>query len=172
MTKAKPAIFGSRGHLWPATSARMDQEQTYHYQIIKRAIDQIDQADAPLSLEELAEEVGLSPAHFQRTFTQWAGVSPKRYQQYLTLDHAKTLLRDHFTTLDTAHAVGLSGSSRLHDLFLRWEAMAPGDYAKGGANLTVRWAQLLGATRSVGSFRATEPYENPGPWAAITGACR
>jgi AraC family transcriptional regulator of adaptative response/methylated-DNA-[protein]-cysteine methyltransferase len=66
-------------------------------------------------------------------------VSPKRYQQYLTLDHARALLRDRFTTLDTAGEVGLSGGGRLHDLFLRWEAMSPGAYARGGAGLAIRW---------------------------------
>jgi AraC family transcriptional regulator of adaptative response/methylated-DNA-[protein]-cysteine methyltransferase len=83
--------------------------------------------------------MSMSPAHFQRVFTQWVGVSPKRYQQYLALDHARTLLRDRFTTLETAGAVGLSGSSRLHDLFLTWEAMSPGAYASGGKGLTIRW---------------------------------
>ena len=111
----------------------------YHYGVIERAIAEIDSAEGPLSLEDLARRMDMSPAHFQRTFSAWVGVSPKRYQQYLTLDNAKTLLRDHFTTLETAHASGLSGSSRLHDLFVRWEAMSPGDYAKGGAGLTIHW---------------------------------
>ncbi|MEM6729674.1 MAG: AraC family transcriptional regulator, partial [Pseudomonadota bacterium] len=104
----------------------------YHYHIIGRAIEAIDRAEGPVSLEALAAEAGLSPAHFQRTFTAWAGVSPKKFQQYLTLGHAKALLRERFTTLETAHALGLSGTSRLHDLFIRWEAMSPGDFAKGG----------------------------------------
>ncbi|MEO0356950.1 MAG: bifunctional helix-turn-helix domain-containing protein/methylated-DNA--[protein]-cysteine S-methyltransferase [Pseudomonadota bacterium] len=117
----------------------MNTQHSYHYHVIRRALEHIDGADGPISLDALAAEFGYSTAHFQRTFTQWAGVSPKRYQQYLTLDHAKTLLRDNFTTLETAHAVGLSGSSRLHDLFLKWEAMAPGSYAKSGDGLTLRW---------------------------------
>ena len=107
---------------------------------MRRAIETIDAAgDQPLSLADLAADMNMSPAHFQRLFSTWVGVSPKRYQQYLTLGHAKTLLRDRFTTLDTAHAVGLSGSSRLHDLFVRWEAMSPGDFAQGGAGLTIFW---------------------------------
>jgi AraC family transcriptional regulator of adaptative response/methylated-DNA-[protein]-cysteine methyltransferase len=115
-------------------------EQQYHYRVIRRAIDEIDQAEgAPLALEDLAGRMNMSPAHFQRVFSRWVGVSPKRYQQYLALGHAKTLLRDHFTTLDTAHAVGLSGSGRLHDLFLTWEAMSPGDYARQGDGVTIRW---------------------------------
>ena len=110
----------------------------YHYQVIRRALDEIDAADAPLSLEELAGRMGMSPAHFQRVFSRWVGVSPKRYQQYLALGQARALLRARHTTLETADAVGLSGAGRLHDLFLRWEAMAPGDYARGGAGQTIR----------------------------------
>ncbi|MCI2400707.1 bifunctional helix-turn-helix domain-containing protein/methylated-DNA--[protein]-cysteine S-methyltransferase [Aliiroseovarius subalbicans] len=116
------------------------QDQSYHYQVIRRAIEAIDAADGtPLSLEALATQMDMSPAHFQRVFSRWAGVSPKRYQQYLALGHAKALLRDHFTTLDTAHTVGLSGSGRLHDLFLTWEAMSPGDYALQGDGLNIAW---------------------------------
>ena len=117
----------------------MEQENQYHYHIVRRAIDAIDAADMPLTLEALAADVGLSPAHFQRVFTQWAGVSPKRYQQYLMMDHARSLLRDRHATLDTANAVGLSGNGRLHDMFLTWEAMSPGVYAKGGEGLTIYW---------------------------------
>jgi AraC family transcriptional regulator of adaptative response/methylated-DNA-[protein]-cysteine methyltransferase len=111
----------------------------YHYAVIKRAIEQIDAAQTPISLEALAEDMGLSPAHFQRVFSRWVGVSPKRYQQYLMLDHAKTLLRSRFTTLQAAHEVGLSGGGRLHDLFQRWEAMSPGEYAQGGAGLDIAY---------------------------------
>jgi AraC family transcriptional regulator of adaptative response/methylated-DNA-[protein]-cysteine methyltransferase len=117
----------------------MQDSQTYHYQVMARAIEAVDQLGPKASLEDLAREIGMSPAHFQRLFTSWTGVSPKRYQQYLTLGHAKALLSDHFTTLDTALATGLSGGGRLHDLFLRWEAMSPGDYAKGGEDLTIYW---------------------------------
>lgn len=111
----------------------------YHYSVIERAIDMIDKNEAPLALDDLAARLNMSPAHFQRLFSAWVGVSPKRYQQYLTLDHAKYLLRNRFTTLSAAHEVGLSGGGRLHDLFLRWEAMRPGDYAKSGAGLTIYW---------------------------------
>jgi len=83
--------------------------------------------------------MGMSAAHFQRVFSAWVGVSPKRYQQYLTLDHARSLLAERFTVLDTSLSTGLSGPSRLHDLFLTWEAMSPGDYARGGAGLTIAW---------------------------------
>ena len=115
----------------------MADKAPYHYHVIRRAIEVIDGADTPLSLSDLAARMDMSPAHFQRLFSAWVGVSPKRYQQYLTLDHAKFLLRERFTTFETAQSIGLSGTSRLHDLFLRWEAMAPGVYAQGGAGLTI-----------------------------------
>ena len=137
----------------------MEQNETYHYHVMRRAIAAIDAAgDSPLTLADLAAEMNMSPAHFQRLFSSWVGVSPKRYQQYLTLAHAKTLLRDRFTTLETAHAVGLSGSGRLHDLFVRWEAMSPGDYARDGAELKIYWgwfeshfgpALAMGTTRGI-----------------------
>ena len=115
-------------------------EHAYHYAVIRRAIELIDAAGAePLSLDGMAREMAMSPAHFQRVFSRWVGVSPKRYQQYLTLDNAKSLLRDHFTTLDTSVELGLSGSGRLHDLFLRWEAMSPGEFARKGAGLTIHF---------------------------------
>ena len=116
-----------------------DQSPSYHYAVIARALREIDAAGPGLTLEALAARIGLSPAHFQRTFSQWVGVSPKRYQQYLTLDHARRLLAERFTVLDAAHEAGLSGGGRLHDLFLTWEAMSPGDYALGGAGLVIRW---------------------------------
>lgn len=115
-------------------------DNAYHYDLIARALKFIeDQDGAAPSLEEIAADAGLSPAHFQKVFSQWVGVSPKRYQQYLALDHAKTLLQDRFTVLDTAMETGLSGASRLHDLFLRWEAMSPGEYAARGRGLVVSY---------------------------------
>lgn len=116
-----------------------DASPAYHYQIIARALREIDAGGPGLTLDGLAARMGMSPAHFQRIFSQWVGVSPKRYQQYLTLDHARRLLADRFTMLDAAAEAGLSGAGRLHDLFLRWEAMTPGDYARGGAGLVIRW---------------------------------
>jgi AraC family transcriptional regulator of adaptative response/methylated-DNA-[protein]-cysteine methyltransferase len=111
----------------------------YHYRVIARALEEIDRGGPQLSLDALASRIGMSPAHFQRVFSRWVGVSPKRYQQYLTLDLARQLLAEHHTVLETALETGLSGTGRLHDLFVRWEAMSPGDYAKGGAGLTIYW---------------------------------
>ncbi|MBD3764273.1 MAG: methylated-DNA--[protein]-cysteine S-methyltransferase [Rhodobacterales bacterium] len=115
-----------------------DPAPAYHYAVIARAIAEIDAAGPGLTLDRLAARMGMSAAHFQRVFSHWVGVSPKRYQQYLTLDLARRLLADRHTVLDTALAAGLSGTGRLHDLFLRWEAMRPGDYARGGAELVIR----------------------------------
>ncbi|WP_422075212.1 methylated-DNA--[protein]-cysteine S-methyltransferase [Tranquillimonas rosea] len=116
-----------------------DTEDGYHWQLMRRAIDRLDAPDGrDLTLEQIAAEMNLSPAHFQRLFSRYAGVSPKRFQQYLRLGHAKALLAERHTTLETALGTGMSGTGRLHDLFLRWEAMSPGDYASGGAGLTIR----------------------------------
>ena len=134
----------------------MEHADRYHYQVIRRALDAIDSAPAPLSLEDLAARMGLSPAHFQRVFSRWVGVSPKRYQQYLALGHAKTLLAENFTTLATADAVGLSGTGRLHDMFLKWDAMSPGEFAKGGAGLSIYWGWFdspFGASIVMGTDR-------------------
>lgn len=120
-----------------------DPSQTgYHYGVMRRAIDMLDAADAPLSLESMANQMQMSPAHFQRVFSRWVGVSPKRYQQYLALGHAKSVLAERFTTLEASLVAGLSGTGRLHDLFIRWEAMSPGEYAKGGKDLTINFAWL------------------------------
>lgn len=100
----------------------------------------------------------MSPAHLQRVFTRWAGISPKRFHQYLTLGHAKSLLRNRLTTLQTSAQLGLSSGGRLHDLFLRWEAMTPGEYKRKGAGLVIRqgWfdspfgpALLMGTERGI-----------------------
>ena len=90
-------------------------------------------------LAELARHVDLSPAHFQRLFKRWAGVSPKRFLQFVTLEHAKNLLRDSTSVLDTSYEVGLSGPGRLHDLFVNVDAVTPGEYKAFGEGIEVRW---------------------------------
>ncbi len=133
-----------------------DPQQHYHYQVMRRAIELIDAEETPLSLNDLAARLDMSPAHFQRMFSAWVGVSPKRYQQYLHLGQAKALLQERFSTLETAHSVGLSGSGRLHDLFLRWEAMSPGEFARKGAGLTIFYGWFdspFGDTLAMGTER-------------------
>ncbi len=110
------------------------------YSRVERAIRFLDAhaAEQP-DLEAVAAEAGLSPFHFQRLFQRWAGVSPKRFLQVLTLEAAKRRLADSRSLLDVSHEVGLSGPSRLHDLFLALERMTPGEYKARAAGLTVRW---------------------------------
>ncbi|MGB3316216.1 MAG: methylated-DNA--[protein]-cysteine S-methyltransferase [Albidovulum sp.] len=115
-------------------------DDRYHYGVIARALTLIDaEGGTAMPLEDLAARLSMSPAHFQRIFSRWVGVSPKRYQQYLTIDLARRLLAERHTLLDTAAESGLSGTGRLHDLFLRWEAMSPGDYARAGDGLTISY---------------------------------
>ena len=90
-------------------------------------------------LEEVAANIGLSEYHFQRIFTRWAGVSPKRFLQFLTKEGAKDLLDQSENLLDTTHQVGLSSLGRLHDLFVTTEAVSPGEYKSRGAGLTIRY---------------------------------
>lgn len=89
------------------------------------------------SLKEIAESVHLSEFHFQRIFTRWAGVSPKKFMQFLTLDHAKKLLEESKSILDATYEAGLSSPGRLHDLFVNIEAVTPGEFKQKGAGLTI-----------------------------------
>lgn len=91
-------------------------------------------------LEEVAYHLHLSPSHFQRIFTEWAGVSPKKFLQYISISHAKNILLNSSVSLfDAAHEVGLSGTGRLHDLFINIEGMTPGEYKNGGMNLSINY---------------------------------
>lgn len=91
------------------------------------------------SLETLAKNAGMSAAHLQRLFTRWAGLSPKTFLQALTIDHARKMLRDSASILETAYEVGLSGPGRLHDLFVTLEGMAPGTYKARGEGLQIAY---------------------------------
>ncbi|MBV6402909.1 MAG: Bifunctional transcriptional activator/DNA repair enzyme Ada [Anaerolineales bacterium] len=91
------------------------------------------------NLDEVAANVGLSEFHFQRLFTRWAGVSPKRFLQFVTKESAKDLLDKSENLLDTTHQVGLSSLGRLHDLFVNTEAMSPGEYKSKGEGVTIRY---------------------------------
>jgi len=110
------------------------------YLRIEQAILYLDNhiTDQP-SLEETAASIGLSEFHFQRLFTRWAGVSPKRFLQYLTKESAKDLLSRSENLLDTTHQLGLSSLGRLHDLFVSAEAVSPGQYKSRGLGLTIRY---------------------------------
>ena len=109
------------------------------YERIAQAIDFITaQAHQQPDLEAVAARVNLSPWHFQRLFTRWAGVTPKRFLQALTVERAKQLLHDSRSVLDVSHDVGLSGPSRLHDHFVQLEAVTPGEFKRQGAGLTIQ----------------------------------
>ncbi|MGL4758871.1 MAG: bifunctional helix-turn-helix domain-containing protein/methylated-DNA--[protein]-cysteine S-methyltransferase, partial [Patescibacteria group bacterium] len=100
----------------------------------------VNNPDKQFSLEELATIVDLSPTHLQKIFTQWAGVSAKQFQRFLTVEYAKGLLSDQKTTLQTSLLSGLSSSGRLHDLFVDIEAMTPGEFKNGGQNLIIDYS--------------------------------
>lgn len=119
----------------------MESQHITNYNRIEQAITYIQEhfKEQP-SLEEVAEKVHLSSFHFQRLFTEWAGVSPKKFLQYISLDHAKEMLTGQAPLFDVALETGLSGTSRLHDLFVNIEGMTPGEYKNGGENLTINYS--------------------------------
>ena len=120
----------------------MKVQEEMNYARIAQAIDYIkSNFKTQPQLEEVAEKVALSPFHFQRMFTEWAGVSPKKFLQYLTVEYAKKMLKDNEASLfDTAIETGLSGTGRLHDLFINIEGMTPGEYKNGGERLAINYS--------------------------------
>lgn len=120
----------------------MTTQQALNYNRIAQAISYIQQnfKQQP-DLDAVAEKVHLSPHHFQRLFTDWAGVSPKKFLQYISLEHAKSILKEQQATLfDAAYETGLSGTGRLHDLFVNIEGMTPGEYKNGGESLAINYS--------------------------------
>jgi AraC family transcriptional regulator of adaptative response/methylated-DNA-[protein]-cysteine methyltransferase len=110
------------------------------YLRIERAIQYLENhANAQPELSEVASAVNLSEYHFQRLFSRWAGISPKRFLQFITKESAKDLLTRSENLLDTTYGIGLSSLGRLHDLFVTTEAVTPGQYKSGGAGLTIRY---------------------------------
>ncbi|MBF7092967.1 methylated-DNA--[protein]-cysteine S-methyltransferase [Flavobacterium sp. ALJ2] len=121
----------------------MKTQENINYNRIADAIDYIKaNFKQQPNLDEVAEKVHLSPFHFQRLFTEWAGTSPKKFLQYISVEHAKKILKEnnHATLSDTAFDTGLSGTSRLHDLFVNVEGMSPAEYKNGGKNLMVNFS--------------------------------
>lgn len=118
----------------------MTDQKQIDYERIETAIHFIrDNFKEQPPLEKIAKAVHVSPYHFQRMFSEWAGVSPKKFMQYISLGYAKDLLKNRMTLLDAAYEAGLSGASRLHDLFVTIDGMTPGEFKNGGANLIINY---------------------------------
>lgn len=120
----------------------MKAQENINFKRIAEAIDylKINFKTQP-DLDEVAEKVHLSPFHFQRLFTDWAGTSPKKFLQYISIGYAKKLLKENQASLfDAAYETGLSGTSRLHDLFVKIEGMTPAEYKNGGKNLFINYS--------------------------------
>ena len=117
----------------------MDQK-AQHYDLVRKAVAYISEnwREQP-TLEAIAAEIGLSPIHFQKLFTQWAGISPKGFLQAVTLNHARKILQSEASLLDASMELGLSGPGRLHDLFVTHEGMTPGAYKSRGNGLVMRY---------------------------------
>jgi AraC family transcriptional regulator of adaptative response/methylated-DNA-[protein]-cysteine methyltransferase len=112
-----------------------------NYERIEKAIVYLkgNFQDQP-SLEDVASQVHLSSFHFQKLFKDWAGVSPKKFIQFLSVEYAKSLLKQQLTIADVSYETGLSGTSRLHDLFIGIEGMTPGEYKNGGEALEIHYS--------------------------------
>lgn len=144
-------------------------QQELNYERIAKAIAYI-QANfkSQPHLDEVAEVVHLSPFHFQRLFSEWAGTTPKKFLQYISIEHAKGLLQQKQATLfDAAQDTGLSGTGRLHDLFITIEGMTPAEYKNGGKNLVIKYnfadspfgKVIVASTEKGICYIAFEPHE-------------
>lgn len=120
----------------------MKEQDKTNFSRIEEAISYINNNfKTQPGLEEIAEKIHLSPFHFQRLFTEWAGVSPKKFLQYISVEYAKNILKEKQATLfDAAYETGLSGTSRLHDMFIKIEGMTPGEFKNGGENLSINYS--------------------------------
>ncbi len=120
----------------------MNEQAYINYHRIAEAIDYIKaHFNEQPNLDEVAEKVNISPFHFQRLFTDWAGVSPKKFLQYISVEHAKGILKEKKASLsDVAYETGLSGTGRLHDLFVNIEGMTPGEFKNGGEALVINYS--------------------------------
>lgn len=120
----------------------MTTQNQIHYNRIAEAIEYLkNNFKQQPNLNKVAEQVHLSPFHFQRLFSEWAGTTPKKFLQYISVEHAKKILKEEQATLfDTAYKTGFSSTSRLHDLFVNIEGMTPAEYKSGGKNLNINYS--------------------------------
>lgn len=141
------------------------------YDCVRRAIGFISERwrEQP-AIESIAEAAGVTPDELHLLFRRWAGLTPKAFMQALTLDHAKSLLRDSASVLDAALESGLSGPGRLHDLFVTHEAMSPGEWKSGGAGMVLRYglhpspfgtAVVIESARGLAGLAFADPGEEP-----------
>ncbi|RZF49534.1 methylated-DNA--[protein]-cysteine S-methyltransferase [Acinetobacter halotolerans] len=115
-------------------------QQQRNYDRIAQAIAYIQQNfQQQPQLDEVAAHIHLSPAHFQRLFSEWVGTSPKKFLQYISVEYAKNILKQQGSIFDATFATGLSSTSRLHDLFIQIEGMTPAEYKHGGQNLSIHY---------------------------------
>lgn len=118
----------------------MIEHKQSNYERVETAIHYInDHFKAQPSLDEIAKAIHVSPYHFQRIFSEWAGVSPKKFMQYISLNYAKSLLKNRMPLLDVTYETGLSSCSRLHDLFVNIEGMTPREFKNSGADLAINY---------------------------------
>lgn len=117
----------------------MENTKQFYYNKVAEAIEYIENnfVEQP-NLNRIAAQVNISPFHFQKIFTKWVGVSPKKYLQFISLNHAKQLIGRQ-SLAETAFETGLSGTGRLHDMFVNIEGMTPGEYKNGGKSLTINY---------------------------------
>src|SRR5262245_22390635 len=136
----------------PTVATPLPSDRSPDSELIRPAIAVLSQtwAEQP-SLDRLADHLQLSPAHCQKLFKRWCGLSPKEFVQAITVDHARGLLEGSASVLDAAYQVGLSGGSRLHDLFVSHEAMTPGDYKRRGEGLQMAYGFHRSEERRVGN---------------------
>ena len=120
----------------------MKEQDNINFNRIAEAIEYIkNNFKQQPNLDEVAEKVNLSPFHFQRLFKEWAGVTPKKFLQYTSIEHAKNILKnDQLTLSEATELTGLSSTGRLHDLFVKIEGMTPGEYKNGGENLSINYS--------------------------------
>ena len=136
---ALPAELHDTGH-GSSGSPTAGRPTRADYVVVERAIRFIEaHVRKQPSLAEIAEHVGASESHLQRVFTRWAGISPKRFLQYLTHEHCRQLLRESRSLLDATYESGLSSPGRLHDLFVKVEGVTPGEFKTAGAGIEIAW---------------------------------
>jgi AraC family transcriptional regulator of adaptative response/methylated-DNA-[protein]-cysteine methyltransferase len=149
------------------------------YAIVRRAIAHIrGHSRAQPEVEEIAEAAGVSPTDLHHLFRRWAGLTPKAFLQALTLDSARSLLREQASVLDATYEVGLSGPGRLHDLFVTHEAMSPGEWKSGGEGLTITYgfhpspfgmALVMATERGLAGLAFADPGEEKAAFADMSG---